>query len=176
MVSHNYEYSKPDIITAVVSHPGSDVDPVLDYIERFSSVLIAAGFPPMAARVFVALQVTDSGQLSAAELAQTLRISPAAVSGAVRYLMQIGMAHKVRVPGSRRDYYRVPDDVWHDLLRMRTAVMERWAGLLREGQGLLPAGSAGRARLDEQASFIDFVNKEVPAVIERWEEYRARNG
>lgn len=160
----------------MVSHPGSDVDPVLDYIERFSSVLIAAGFPPMAARVFVALQVTESGQLSAAELADTLRISPAAVSGAVRYLMQIGMAHKVRVPGSRRDYYRVPGDVWHDLLRMRTAVMERWAGLLREGQDLLPAGSAGRARLDEQASFIDFVNKEIPAVIERWEEYRAGNG
>lgn len=52
----------------------------------------------------------------------------------------------------------------------------RWAVLLREGQQLLPPGSAGRARLDEQASFIDFVNKEIPAVIARWEEYRAGSG
>ena len=36
------------------------------YIERFASVLVSAGFPPMPARVFVALLVTDSGRLSAA--------------------------------------------------------------------------------------------------------------
>ena len=61
-------------------------DPLLDYIERFTAVLVAAGFPAMPARVFVALLIADSGRLSAADLAGMLRISPAAVSGAVRYL------------------------------------------------------------------------------------------
>ena len=37
-----------------------------------------------------------------------LRISPAAVSGAVRYLIRLGLVHKERVPGSRRDCYRCP--------------------------------------------------------------------
>jgi predicted ArsR family transcriptional regulator len=45
-----------------------------------------AGFPPMPARVFVALLIAEDGRLSAAELAERLRISPAAVSGAVRLL------------------------------------------------------------------------------------------
>src|ERR1700743_728911 len=72
-------------------------DALFAYIERFAAVLVAAGFPPMPARVFVALLVTDSGRLSAAELAAVLRISPAAVSGAVRYLIQLGLAHQERV-------------------------------------------------------------------------------
>src|SRR6266566_2693336 len=88
--------------------------------------LAAQGTEPaadVAARPVVALLVTYSGRLSAAELAAMLRISPAAVSGAVRYLIQLGLVHKERVPGSRRDYYRMPDDVWHDMLRLRDQVM-----------------------------------------------------
>src|SRR5579864_9755197 len=98
--------------------PGPE-DPLFGYIERFASVLVAAGIPPMPARVFVALLVTDSGRLTAAELAEVLRVSPAAVSGAVRYLTLLNLVHKERVPGSRRDYYRMPDDVWSDLFRLR---------------------------------------------------------
>ena len=119
-------------------------DPLFGYIERFASVMVAAGMPPMPSRVFVALMVTDSGRLTAAELAEMLRISPAAVSGAVRYLIQLGLVHKERVPGSRRDYYRLPDDVWHDMLRLRDQVMTRWTALVREGIDLVgpdtPAG------------------------------------
>jgi len=148
-------------------------DPLLDYTERFAAVLIAAGFPPMPARVFVTLLVDDSGRLSAAELGERLQVSPAAVSGAVRYLAQLGMVHKIRVPGARRDYYQIPDDVWHELLRQQMTVMNRWGGLLREGMALLPAGSPGQARLTEHADFIEFVSKEFPDIFARWEEYRA---
>ena len=119
-------------------------DPLFGYVERFSSVLVAAGIPAMPARVFVALLVTDSGRLTAAELAGMLRVSPAAVSGGVRYLIQVGLVHKERVPGSRRDYYRMPDDVWSDMFRLRDQVMQRWATLIREGIELLGAGHAGR--------------------------------
>src|SRR5690348_18158832 len=91
-------------------------EPLFEYIERFAPVLVAAGFPPMPARVCVALLVTDSGRLSAAELAGMLRISPAPVSGAVRYLFQLGLLHKERVPGSRRDYYRMPGGMWDSLI------------------------------------------------------------
>ena len=50
-------------------------DPLFEYIERFAAVLVAAGFPPMPARVFVALLVTDSGRLSAAEQAAFLEFA-----------------------------------------------------------------------------------------------------
>ena len=148
-------------------------DPLFDYIERFAAVLVAAGFPAMPARVFVALQVTDSGRLTAAELAGMLRISPAAVSGAVRYLIQVGLVHKERVPGSRRDYYRTPGNMWDDLLRMRDQVMSRWTALAREGIDLVGPDTPAGERLTEQAAFLEFVTKELSEVLARWEQYRA---
>ena len=152
--------------------PGAE-DPLFDYIDRFAAVLVAAGFPAMPARVFVALQVTDSGRLTAAELAGMLRISPAAVSGAVRYLIQVGLVHKERVPGSRRDYYRTPGNMWDDLLRMRDQVMSRWTALAREGIDLVGPDTPAGERLTEQAAFLEFVTKELSEVLARWEQYRA---
>ena len=163
-------------MTTVPDRPDSSAgpeDPLFAYVERFSSVLVAAGIPAMAARVFVALLVADSGRLTAAELAGRLRISPAAVSGAVRYLVQLGLVHKERVPGSRRDYYRMPDDVWSDMFRLRDQVMQRWAALIREGIDLLGPGAPAGERLAEHAMFFDFVSGEMPEVLKRWDEYRA---
>src|SRR2546421_5235723 len=122
-------------------------DAMFGYIERFAAVLVAAGFPPMPARIFVALLVTDSGRLSAAELAGVLQISPAAVSGAVRYLIQLGLVHKERVPGSRRDYYRMPGSVWDDMLRLRDQVLSRWIAMVREGIDLVGRDTPAGARL-----------------------------
>jgi len=156
------------------SAPGTGPnDPIFSYTERFASVLVSAGIPPMPARVFVALLVTDSGRLTAAELAGQLRVSPAAVSGAVRYLIQLGLVHKERVPGSRRDYYRMPDDVWSDMFRLRDQVMQRWAALVREGIELLGPDTQAGARLAEHAEFFEFVSRELPDVLKRWDAYRA---
>jgi len=107
------------------------------------------------------------------ELAEMLRISPAAVSGAVRYLIQLGLVHKERVPGSRRDYYRMPDDVWHDMLRLRDQVMTRWTALIREGIDLVGPDTPAGARLAEHAAFFEFVARELPEVLTRWDKYRA---
>jgi DNA-binding transcriptional regulator GbsR (MarR family) len=147
-----------------------------DYIERFAAVLVAAGFPAMPARVFVALLVAESGRLSAAELGERLRVSPAAVSGAVRYLIQLGLVHKERVPGSRRDYYRMPGNMWDDLLRMRDQVMSRWAALVREGIGLVGPDTAAGTRMAEQAAFLEFASRELGDLLTRWEKYRAERG
>ena len=150
-------------------------DPLFGYIERFAAVLVAAGFPPMPARVFVALLITNAGRMTAAELAGRLRISPAAVSGAVRYLIQVGLVHKERVPGSRRDYYRMPATMWDDLLRLRDQAMSRWAVLVREGIGLVGPDTAAGRRLAEQAAFLEFVSKELGEVIARWQAYRSEH-
>jgi DNA-binding transcriptional regulator GbsR (MarR family) len=159
----------PDLVTEAK-------DSLFGYIERFAAVLVAAGFPPMPARVFVALLITDSGRLTAAELAGMLRISPAATSGAVRYLIQLGLVHKERVPGSRRDYYRMPGNMWDDMLRMRDQVMSRWTALVREGIDLVGPATPAGARLAEQAAFLEFVSKELSDVLARWERYRAGPG
>jgi predicted transcriptional regulator len=143
---------------------------VPEYIEKFAAVLVSAGFPPMPARVFVALLVTDSGRLTSAELTTLLRISPAAVSGAVRYLTGLGLVHKERVPGSRREYYRMPADIWHQVTMMRAQVLARWTALLKEGIDLVGPDSAAGQRMTGHAAYFEFLAGEMPAVFARWEE------
>jgi DNA-binding transcriptional regulator GbsR (MarR family) len=53
-------------------------------VARLAAMLTDAGFPRMPARVFVALLCTDSGRLTASELATAVQGSAGAVSGAVR--------------------------------------------------------------------------------------------
>lgn len=140
-----------------------------EFIEQFAALLIVAGFPPMPARVFVALLVTDSGRLSAADLVDLLQISPAAVSGAVRYLTAVGLVHKERVPGSRREYYRMPGDVWHQVMLLRNQVLTRWAALLKEGMDLVGADSPAGRRMASHAGFFEFLAQEMPALMARWD-------
>jgi len=155
--------------------PQRDAVAVRRFIERLASLLNESGLPPMPARVFVALLAADSSRLTAAELAGQLGVSPAAVSGGVRYLIQVGMVSREGESGSRRHYYRVPDRVWPEYLRVRDQVVLRWASIMREGADVLGASSPAGERLAESAMFFDFVSKELPSMLDRWQEYKDAN-
>jgi predicted transcriptional regulator len=155
-----------------VPAPHRDDRAVGRFIEDFASALVEMGVPRMPARVFVALLTSDSGRLTAAELATRLQASPAAVSGAVRYLIQVGMVRREGEPGSRRHYYRAPDNVWDEVIGIRDHLMARWTGVLREGVGILGANTPAGARVAESVRFFEFVSSELPLVIARWRESR----
>jgi predicted transcriptional regulator len=144
------------------------------FIERFAAVLVEAGIPPMPARVFAALLVTDAGRLTAAELTELLGASPAAISGAVRYLTQVGMIGREREPGSRRDVYLLRNDLWYEMILRRGQVLNHWASAARDGAEILgPQTSAGR-RLADSHDFFVFVQQELPVLLERWRTRQAR--
>lgn len=142
------------------------------FAEDYAFALVQMGFPRMPARVLVALFITDAGRLTAAELADSLRASPAAVSGAVRYLVQVGLVRREGEPGSRRHYYRVPDDCWEEVLRLRDGLMSRWAALVRDGVGVVGADTPAGERLADTAEFLEFVSVELPDVLRRWQQHK----
>ncbi|MGW2642605.1 GbsR/MarR family transcriptional regulator [Streptomyces sp. NPDC001348] len=151
-----------------------DPESVSRFVEHFAAQLVEAGVPRMPARVFAALLASDSGTLTSAELGEQLRISPAAVSGAVRYLAQVHLVSREREPGSRRERYRVHSDQWYEALTSREAIIKRWEDALREGVANLgPDTPAGR-RLAETLAFFEFVEKDVAEMMERWRAYRER--
>jgi predicted transcriptional regulator len=144
-----------------------------DFVERFATVLTESGIPRMPSRVFVALLATDSGRLTSAQLAKQLEISPAAVSGAVRYLVQVGLVTREREPGTRRDRYRVLDDVWQEALTNRDHVLARWESALAEGVALLGPDSPAGSRLRASQELFAFLRREMPLLLERWNAERA---
>ncbi|MFI1728783.1 GbsR/MarR family transcriptional regulator [Streptomyces acidicola] len=156
-----------------VPEPNRDPEAVSRFVERFASYLTEAGMPRMAARVFAALLSSDTGGLSSAELGEQLQISPAAVSGAVRYLAQQHMVSREREPGSRRDLYRMHGNQWYEVLASRDGVIKRWEEALREGvDNLGPTTPAGR-RIAETLAFFEFVETEYAGMMERWRVHRA---
>jgi len=149
-----------------------DEQAVRPFIERFASVLVEAGVPPMPARVFAALLVTDSGRLTAAELAALLEASPAAISGAVRYLSQVGMISREREPGSRRGVYLVLDDLWYEMSVRQDQVLARWVGAARDGVEILGQRTLAGKRMADSLDFFQFLQEELPALLDRWRTVR----
>ncbi len=152
-----------------------DEQAVGPFIERFASVLVESGIPPMPARVFSALLVTDSGRLTAAELTELLGASPAAISGAVRYLGQVGMISREREPGSRRDVYLVLEDLWYEVSIRQDQLLTRWASAARDGIDILGPQTPAGQRLADSHDFFVFLQQELPALLKRWQAHKARH-
>jgi predicted transcriptional regulator len=151
-----------------------DPEAVSKFVEGFAAQLVEAGMQRMPSRVFAALLSSDSGALTSAELGLQLQVSPAAVSGAVRYLTQQHMVSREREPGSRRERYRVHSDQWYEAITNRDAVLKRWEHALREGVASLGADTPAGSRLAETLAFFEFLDGEVAAMMERWREHRER--
>jgi predicted ArsR family transcriptional regulator len=145
---------------------------VARFVERFAAILQDSGVPPMPARVFIALLSTDSGSLTAAQLAERLQASPAAISGAVRYLVHVSLIGREREPGSRRDRYRVWDDAWYEATLRREHLLARWEESAREGIEVLGAGTPAGQRMAESQAFFAFLRREMPKLLERWRQER----
>ncbi|MGY0059720.1 GbsR/MarR family transcriptional regulator [Streptomyces sp. LZ34] len=127
-----------------------------------------AGMQRMGARVFAALLASDSGKLTAAEIAERLQISPAAVSGAVRYLAQLNLITREREPGSRRDQYRLYNEVWYEAVSNRDQILTRWQHTMRDGAKVLGPHTPAGARAIRTAEFYEFMQKELVGMLARW--------
>lgn len=146
------------------------------FVERFALTLSDNGFPRMPARVFVGLLAAEQETRTAAELAQQLRVSPAAISGAVRYLEQVGMVAREREPGQRSDHYRIYSNAWYEALTRRDQMLLRFEQVLREGIDAVGAESLAGLRLDETRQFFEFMRGEMPRLLAQWREQRSKKG
>ena len=145
---------------------------ILRFIERYAGHLADAGMQRMAARVFVALLCEDSGRMTATDMAEVLQVSPAAISGAVRYLGQANMVEREREPGSRRDYYVLKDDLWYDVVTRREQEIHRWESTMRDGMELLGEHTPAGLRWKETLEFYAFMHERLPRFMDEWRERR----
>ncbi|MFF2726847.1 GbsR/MarR family transcriptional regulator [Streptomyces sp. NPDC058008] len=155
---------------------GRDEEAVSRFVERFAAEMTEAGMQRMAARVFASLLADDDGSMTSADLGGRLRISPAAVSGAVNHLTRARMVGRERDPGSRRDRYRLHDGIWHAAFAHRDQVLTRWERTLREGARSLGEDTPAGARLVETAEFFAFMQAELIGILDRWHESRGTAG
>jgi hypothetical protein len=143
-------------------------------MERLAAWMTDNGMARMPARVCAAIFTAPGGALTAADIAERLRVSPAAVSSAVRLLTQIGLLHREHVPGSRRDRYRMRDDPWSEMLGVRGQRLRALAAVADEGVDALGGeGARDGARLAELRDFALFAEEEIAGIVSRWHARRA---
>jgi predicted transcriptional regulator len=158
------------------AHPQRDEKAVRHFVEQMSRTLADWGLPRMAARVLFVMMSADEDALTASELAQRLGVSPAAISGAVRYLIQINMVAREPVPGSRRDRYRLVDDSWYEVTLAKMTLIKTIAdaadqGVVAAGGPDTPAGS----RLAGMRDFYVFIQEALPMLLDQWAERKLLN-
>lgn len=147
---------------------------VSQYVERFAGVLANSGVPTMSARVMGAMLVSPDGTMTAAELADLLKISQPAVSGAVRQLLQVSFISRERQPGSRKDHYRIRDDVFAAILERRNLALSEWESTSRSGASLFGEDTPVGHRLTEAADFFAFIHADMDQMIKNWRTEQSR--
>lgn len=138
------------------------------FVERMGGALTSAGLARLPSRIFAALLVDDDGRMTAAELAEQLAVSPAAVSGAVRYLDSVGMLRRERERGSRRDIFVVDDDAWHGTMTRADQIYAPMVTALDRILADLPEDDPAQRRLRISREFLTFLLEEMASLDSRW--------
>lgn len=141
--------------------------------ERAAAIMAAAGMPRMAARVMMALVAAPDGGYTAAELGERLGVSPAAVSGAVRYLQQLHIIQRRSRPGDRRDRYELVRDTFYASVTSNTSVYERMADCIDLIAAEHPDDPGAHDRATELAGFFRFLATRMPQLVDEWQASRS---
>jgi DNA-binding transcriptional ArsR family regulator len=151
----------------------ADEGAIAGFRERFAQIMVESGMPRMPSRVYAALMVTDSGKLSAAELAERLGVGASAISGAVKYLVQVRLVERGREPGSRHDFCRIHEHTWSHFISQSDPVLVQVQTGADEGTALLGLDSPAGRRLDETRRFFAFLREEIQQSMAKWRRLQA---
>ncbi|MBO3745594.1 MarR family transcriptional regulator [Streptosporangiaceae bacterium NEAU-GS5] len=141
-----------------------------DVTERMAMMMAEWGFPRMPARVLMAVMADDAEVLTAGEIGERLSVSPAAVSGAVRYLIHLRMLEKVPLPKSRRDGYRIPEDAWYEGTAIKTDIYRAAAQMSGEAAKALGEESPAGRRMVVMREYFEFIEDQFPRILQLWKE------
>jgi DNA-binding transcriptional regulator GbsR (MarR family) len=138
--------------------------------EEFGLLFEEMGGTRMAGRVAAWLLLSDPPVQSLTDIAGALGVSKAAVSTAVRSLLQAGHVERVSEPGTRGDYYRSRATRIDAVLQL--GHIEAMRGLVRRCLQLVAdkdQTQSNYALLHEMEDFLDFLETEIPGLMERWQ-------
>jgi DNA-binding transcriptional regulator GbsR (MarR family) len=144
------------------------------FIERMGLVIEGDGLPRIAGRIFGLLLVSEDAR-SLDDLAWELQVSKGSVSINARSLEQRGVLERVSRPADRRDYYRVPSDLFSRTMAYRLARWERFHQATGAARTALPIRSqAVMERLEEYEEAYGFMSKVIRQSLARWQAIREK--
>ena len=146
------------------------------FVEGVGQLLAGQGLPRMAGRIWAWLLICEPPKQTAAQLAEELRASRGSISDSARLLTSAGLISRTTRPGDRREYFSIPPGAVTTLMQARVPSVVAMRRLMDEGLSLLEDRPADqRARLQEVRDVYAFFERELPAMLERFERERAES-
>ncbi len=143
------------------------------FVEEAGVTYAQLGLPRMAGRIVGWMLICDPPRQSLVDLADVLQASKASISTMTRVLIQLDVLRRVTVPGDRRDYVIMPPPHMPDVMRSQLAKLRQLRELADHGlEALRKAPEARRERLRELRAMYAFLEREMPAILARFEKER----
>jgi DNA-binding transcriptional regulator GbsR (MarR family) len=140
------------------------------FIEDFGLLFEESGHPRMAGRILGCLLISDPPYLSSTELSEILQASKGSLSTMTRFLLQMGLIERVGLPGRRRDYFQIKSGAWTQLVRHAVYELSALRKMVERGLELMEGqDSELKLRLQEARDLFNYMEREYPLLIERWE-------
>ena len=148
------------------------------FAEEVGIVFEQTGLPRMAGRVLGWLLISDPPHQSMEQLTGALMASKGSISTMTRLLIQLDLIERLSLPGVRRDYFRLRSDAWQHMIgRGLTDEIRMVRQLAERGLGLLSNKTLVTGKwLEEMFDVYTFLEREFPALLERWEKEHQKIG
>ena len=145
------------------------------FTEDFALAMELQGLPRMAGRILGWLLICDPPDQSMPEIVDALGASKSSVSTMTRQLIHFGMVERFSRPGERHDRYRATPGYWLRQLEGATREFAAYRTIAEQGLALLEdAPAAARANLRDMRDVSIFLEREFPALLQRWEDERTQ--
>ena len=140
------------------------------FIEECGVVYEQVGLPRMSGRIIGWLLICEPAHQSLTELGEALQASKGSISTMTRVLLQIGLIKRVSIAGDRRDYVAMPSGGLSQLMRQQISRTVTFRQLAEHGMQAIAGSRPERSgRLRELHDLYSFLEREMPALMNRWE-------
>jgi DNA-binding transcriptional regulator GbsR (MarR family) len=148
-------------------------DELLSFVEDIGLFYERTGLPRMAGRVIGWLLICEPPEQSMQQLGEAVGGSKGSMSTMTRVLIQMGLIERARLPGSRRDQFRIRPGMWTESMRDQLLAVHDVERLLQRGLTLVAdRPPASRERLEEARALYAWFGQELPKLLDRWEKTR----
>src|SRR4026208_2437493 len=141
---------------------------IADFVERMGLALESDGLPRIAGRIFGLLLVSEDCR-ALDDLAAALGVSKGSGSTNARLLEQRGVLERNSRPSDRRDYYRIPPDLFSHTMAQRLQRWQRFHEAIGDARTKLPIRSRKvLKRLEDYDSAYTFLTQAIREALENW--------
>lgn len=155
----------------------SDTNQREAFVENTGLFFERLGLQRMAGRIIGWLLICDPSHQTMGEIVEALKASKSTISTSLKQLQMIALVERFTLPGDRRDYYRLTDDVWRRSFEAKTKDAAEFRRLAEQGLQVLKDDlPQKRERLELMRDMYAFIEREVPILLDRWDEEKRQRG